>query len=144
MKRSPQLSRLSHDHYEGLRVAARLKKGIAGSEDAGELGALAAQFWDAHLAAHFHLEEVALLPVLEEIAASDLARRLQSEHRQIEAQAGTLRTAPTDEAVRAFADALGAHIRFEERELFPYVEQHVVPATLDRVAQMLQDAPSAG
>jgi hemerythrin-like domain-containing protein len=98
---------------------------------AREKAAQAAQFFTTDLAAHFKAEEEALFPAMRDFAgASALLRALLTEHRKLEALAERLRGAEVVKLVDAlgeFADQLEAHIRKEERELFPLYEKLVGP-----------------
>ena len=65
----------------------------------------------------------------------DMAR-LREEHLELRRLAAAARTAAGDDARRelsAFADLLERHVRWEERDLFPYAEDHVDPVTLEGI-----------
>ncbi|WP_068809224.1 hemerythrin domain-containing protein [Thauera phenolivorans] len=110
MKRDQRLVQLSREHHPALRLGRHLIAGGAGAE-------LRSQ--SAALAAHFAEEEGTLVPLLGAHGHDDLARRLCREHADLAALfAAALRGEREDEAGRA----LIAHVRFEERELFPIVE----------------------
>ena len=134
MKRDPSLEPLSHDHYEGLQFVARLRKGVRSGDDPASLLREMAAFWQSHLAHHFSEEESVLLPLLPP-SASAMGERMLHEHGELKGRARSSgnEVEATLDAVTAFADALAAHIRFEERDLFPYLEQHLDAETL-RVA----------
>lgn len=131
MKREPALQPLSHDHYEGLQFAARVKRALASSEDTTHLSREAAAFWEEHLVPHFGLEELWILPLLR-TASGPMAERMRREHAEIEALVSSLAMEPerATASLAALADALIAHIRFEEREAFPAVETAADPDTL--------------
>jgi hemerythrin-like domain-containing protein len=136
MKRSRQLRPLSSDHHQALLVAFQLKKGLAGhAESAGAprdlpgLIALAKRFDEHVLRAHTRAEEELLGRYLVDADMS----RLREEHRELERLLAAARTArPGDQRglLAAFADLLERHVRWEERELFPYAEGHVDEETL--------------
>jgi hypothetical protein len=121
VKRSPVLQPLSYEHHEGLGFAARLRKGLRAGEDAAEWAGRVGAFWEAHLVPHFAEEESLVVPLLRE-GAPLLADRLLAEHAALEALAGSLHAVPEAGRLGVFADALVAHIRFEEREAFPAAE----------------------
>jgi hemerythrin-like domain-containing protein len=89
----------------------------------------AARFLATDLAAHFKAEEEALFPKMRNFpAASKLLSELLTERRMLEALAERLSDKEETELVRTlvqFADLLEAHIRKEERELFPLYESTV-------------------
>jgi len=110
MKRDHRLVHLSREHHPALRLGRHLIAGGAGAE-------LRSQ--SAALAAHFAEEEGTLVPLLGAHGHDDLARRLCREHAELDMLfAAALRGERETEAGRA----LIAHVRFEERELFPLVE----------------------
>ena len=95
MKRSEQLEPLSHDHYEGLQVARRLRTGLATSAPPEEMAAYMVHFWDTYLTEHFRQEETLLVPALEAADGAGLAEQMVSEHRALALQAVADRLAPS-------------------------------------------------
>jgi hemerythrin-like domain-containing protein len=70
-----------------------------------------------------------------EDAKATLAQ-LKDEHRQLAKLAERLKKGPpakTASLLQQFADLLEAHIRKEERVLFPCYEGHIAPAEAERV-----------
>lgn len=144
MRRSRQLKPLSSEHHHALLVAFQLKQSLAGhAEAAGAprdlLGmlALVRRFDGQMLRTHVRTEEDVLGPYL---TPADL-ERLRAEHAQL---LGLVEAAiagePPDQraALAAFADLLERHVRWEERELFPYAEAHVDAATLAAIGAELE------
>ena len=137
MRRSRQLKPLSSEHHQALLVAFQLKKGLAGhAESAGApkdlpgLLALARRFEEQVFRPHVRAEEDVLGQYL---AAADM-RRLEAEHAELVQLLESARVRPAAPSCAprctAFADLLERHVRWEERELFPYAEDHVDEATL--------------
>jgi hypothetical protein len=144
MKRSRALKPLSSEHHQALLVSFQLKKGLAGhAEAAGApkdlpgLLALARRFEEQILKAHARAEEELLGKF---ISADDMAR-LRAEHaemaRLLEA-ARTARSLDLRSHLGAFADLIERHVRWEERELFPYAEGHADEATLATIGGELE------
>ena len=121
MKRAAAFQPLSHDHYEGLRLAAALRKALRRGGDVSAWPEAVGAFWSEHLAEHFAEEETLVLPVLRE-GTPTLAERMEHEHDQIRRLAQAAERGDPG-ALSAFAGALVAHIRFEEREAFPAAER---------------------
>ena len=128
MKRHAALVPLSHDHHHGLVQALRLR-GAAEDPDALARTAVARVFLDffsRETLPHFQAEERDVFPLLagdeprvvraleDHIALQALADRLA-----LDVGAGPARP----ELLRTLAARLHAHIRLEERELFPLVER---------------------
>lgn len=131
MKRDHRLRALSSEHHHALVLARSVsRRASAWSIEAG--AELARAFAD-ELAPHFAVEEDLLLPALRGAGAGDLAEHIRETHMALRALA--LDAAGGDgEAAAMFAAQLTAHIRFEERELFPACEQLLSDEVLDRVA----------
>ena len=136
MKRDPALQPLSHDHYEGLQFAARLRQRLGSASGPAPLAREVADFWREHLVPHFASEEAFVLPILR-AGAEPLADRMLREHAAIASLVEAVEAAPEAEALRAFAEALVAHIRFEEREAFPAAERLADAETLARLAAQI-------
>ncbi len=144
MKRSRELRPLSSEHHQALLVAFQLKKGLAGhGETAGAprdlpgLLALARRYEDALLHTHTSAEEELLGRHLE----PDQLRRLRFEHGELIRLMEVAKTgAPSESraALTAFADLLERHVRWEEQELFPSVEDRVDEADLTQVMNELE------
>ena len=143
MTRSAALEPLSHDHHEGLAFAARLRRARRDGDDPVPLVAEVAAFWRDHLVPHFADEEAFVLPVLED-GAAPLAAQMVEEHRQIRALVERVAAeAPTwGGPLGEVADALAAHIRFEEREAFPSAERLADADALARIGHQIHDTHS--
>ena len=136
MKRSPELTRLSHDHHQALFVAQRLKR----AKDASPAGVFL-DFMASHGERHFYQEESILLPAW--FAASPdadaaMAERVAAEHLALRTHAEQLRNAtPPVEELQRLGEALERHVRFEERELFPRIESDLDSASLSALGARL-------
>lgn len=129
MKRHPALVGLSHDHHHELVQARRLRL-AAEAEPDERLAAAAAyvELFFAETVRHFRDEEEELFPLYARRAGeTPLLRRILQEHMQLHGLARALRAevaggevAP--DSVRRLGDLLHAHVRAEERELFPAIE----------------------
>jgi len=144
MKRSRELKPLSSEHHQALLVAFQLKKGLAGhAEAAGApkdlpgLVTLARRFDEQVFRTHARAEEDLLGRWLTE---GDMSR-LREEHAEMTRLIEAARSGRPNEQrghLSAFADLLERHIRWEERELFPYAEGHVDEATLATIGGELE------
>lgn len=130
MKRLDCLGDLSRDHHTALSLALRARRAAAGGDT--EVAAMAAKVRErfaAELEPHFREEERWLLPALAEMGQQALVERTLADHAELARLVEEL-AAPTAETLQAFADGLTAHVRFEERELFPAAEAQ--PDCLER------------
>lgn len=122
MKRHPALTPLSHDHHHALAAARRLRL-AADAGDASAEAAAFARFFAEESVRHFRDEEERLFPlVAHSEEAQPLVVRALLEHQQLHALARQLASGESG-PMRELAELLEAHVRFEERELFPLIER---------------------
>lgn len=132
MKRDHRLRGLSSEHHQAL-VLARWVSRHAPEWSAAAGEALGKRF-AAELAPHFAVEEDILLSALLVDGAGDLVDRTLADHAALR---GLCRRAidGDGESAAVFASRLTAHVRFEERELFPACERLLAAEVLDRVGE---------
>src|SRR5215217_3069376 len=143
MKRTAELAPLSRDHHQALEVALRLRRVTDGTlEDA--VGHFLA-FWNRQGEHHFVIEERLVLPALSDDDArwAEASRRVRDEHGEIRTRAASLRHAPSVGAARRLGDLLSAHVRYEERRLFPLVEEGLSREALAELGRVLLAAEAA-
>ena len=148
MKRTPELRTLSEDHHHGLVQARRLQRAAeAGEADSAEAVARGfLDFWQKDTAHHFRKEEEVLLPVMARYGG-DLSRKalveMLEDHARIrglvmrlsdEAMGGNVRP----ETLHEIGERLEAHIRLEERAVFPLVEESLSEEALKELAARLE------
>ncbi len=144
MKRSRELRPLSSEHHQALLVAFQMRKSLEGHPEAAGaprdlpgLVSLARRFDRQVFTPHAAAEE-ALLG--EHISTPDRAR-LAAEHLELKGLVERARIgAPGEQrvALASFADLLERHVRWEERELFPYAESHLDAAALAAIGGELE------
>jgi hemerythrin-like domain-containing protein len=139
MKRAEALQPLSREHLKSLLAAKRLRD----ATDAAEAGQDFLDFWEREGKHHFRVEEEVLLPgwalhcPVERVAVA----RMLEEHLAI--RRGALRVAAEAASLEELQDLgrlLDDHVRFEERELFPIVEEALAPEDLGRLAEAIARA----
>jgi hemerythrin-like domain-containing protein len=131
MKRSQALAPLSQQHHTALFVALGLRR--VDGDDAAEAVAAFLTFFAEADGGHLALEERLLVDAL----PAPLARRMLSEHADLRRRAVTIRQEPSGAAARALGELLAAHVRFEEREVFPTLERTLPAEELDRIGGRL-------
>ncbi|MGI8749038.1 MAG: hemerythrin domain-containing protein [Thermoleophilaceae bacterium] len=141
MKRSPALTALSRDHHHALVVAQRLTRAQPESADAATRGFLA--FWQPEGQTHFRLEEEVLLPAYAAYGDPSHPAVVQTlvDHIVIRRDAQIVERDPTLASLIALGVRLAAHVRHEERRLFPLIEQAVPAPELQALAHRL-DSPT--
>ena len=91
---------------------------------------------------HFKAEEEILFPAMRGIAPADaLISELRDEHRKLETLVQQLQSAETNSTgatLREFAGLLEAHIRKEERLLFPIYENEIPAPTAEQVGRDIE------
>lgn len=129
MKRSEALAPLSRDHHQALMVAMLLRRG---DEDAE---ARFADFWAVYGDEHFAIEERLLVAGLlpDDECWSGYVERMRAEHAELRDRA----TRPPDSEL---GELLAGHVRFEDREMFPWVEQQLAADALDELGRAVAAA----
>lgn len=80
------------------------------------------------------VEEEVLLPALTEVGEDELVRRTIEDHEVLKAFMESVADGAI-EPLAAFAERLTAHVRFEERILFPACEEKLADAVLEEAAR---------
>ncbi len=141
MKRSPELTPLSHDHHQALFCAHRLKRAETAQEAEDAVAGFLA-YWEDHGSPHFRTEEEILLPGwIEAAPAADrkMASRVLGEHLAIRAQVRRLRRERLAiEELQELGELVERHVRFEERELFPRIEDELEDEALARLGAEIE------
>ncbi|MCP5064250.1 MAG: hemerythrin domain-containing protein [Ignavibacteriae bacterium] len=139
MKRNENLINLSHEHHDGLVIALRIKKAIDKTEDYNTIVNYILHLW-ATLKNHFDQEEDNFLASKNIDQNNELIKRMLDEHQQFEQLVNKLSSKSENlkEALSDFSELLNDHIRFEERELFPYVEECLTDNELKQIGNKLE------
>jgi iron-sulfur cluster repair protein YtfE (RIC family) len=144
-RRHDSLIPLSREHQYALMLCLRIHRGLIEHDaDANWLQMKADQavlFFEGELAAHFQAEEKVLFPEMRELSgAPRIIDELVAEHEQLRrliVQLRQIELSSLASTLREFADTLEAHIRKEERSLFPIYEQQASPETIFRVERAI-------
>lgn len=142
MKRDEALRHLSRQHLEALLTAKKLRE----AEDVEAASRAFLDFWHGDGQHHFRVEEEVLLPIWATYAEVDreAVHRMLDEHLTIRREALDLEAgeAPLDR-VRELGQLLHDHVRFEERQLFPAIEDALDPAALSRLGAAIEQAEAS-
>jgi quercetin dioxygenase-like cupin family protein len=142
MKRHQALIPLSHDHHEALVEARRLRRG-AEAPDAKAAVTAFLRFFATSAVPHFREEEELLFPHVAGVeVAHELVVQALLEHQHLHAAASELRDLVAGDSddrdlagpMRDLATMLEAHVRFEERRLFPLIEELLSDEALSSLA----------
>ncbi|MGE3962156.1 MAG: hemerythrin domain-containing protein [Dehalococcoidia bacterium] len=146
MERDPRLIQLSREHHHALVLSLRIERELPAAS-VTEMQALygdLVRFWNAGLQPHFSCEDECMLARLAAHAdpGLQLAGRLQRDHREIEGLVDAMASARTaDErrdALASFGVKLRDHIRWEERQLFEWMQVELDTSELDAIGEYLR------
>ncbi len=134
MKRAEELKDLSRDHHHALVLGRKCVRAADADGSTAQLEvtwAAAAAAFARELEPHFGVEEMHLLTAMAAAGEADLVARTRRDHARLR----ELVRLPAERGVlREFGELLGAHVRFEEQELFPRAEQVLSAADLATIA----------
>ncbi len=135
IKRSEELTPLSREHHDGLLFVWKIRQGIKNGTSLSVLSDYLSWYRENHLEPHFK-EEEQILPSL--IQSENLRNQFQFEHASIRTLIEKSILTPEIDTMEKLANTVNDHIRFEERVLFPHVEEVTDPKLLKNVTQNLQ------
>ncbi len=141
IKRSPQLAPLSREHHDGLLFAWKIRQGLKNGTSFSRLREYTVWFWKNHIKPHFFQEEKILLPYMP--ADHPMALQLKNEHAHIRELILQLDKDADTQSFTILCDLLDKHIRFEERELFAFLEGTLTPEQLDEIVPQLEAHPTS-
>jgi hemerythrin-like domain-containing protein len=138
MKRNKNLVPFSWEHHDGLVVARRLILGCEKDTPVAILSSYVKPFWTDHLNGHFEKEESYIIPFCNQ--SNPLIIQLLKEHKNIRKIIKKIFSKKVELIdIKEFAEKLTLHIRFEERELFPWLERVLSPSVLEDIGAQLRD-----
>jgi hemerythrin-like domain-containing protein len=118
LKRHKALQPLSREHHHGLLLSWKIRAGFSKNVAPERIKKYADWFYKTHLLPHFETEELHVFSILE--PNNELVKKALAEHRLLK------RLFEDDDTIHALSkieEVLDAHIRFEERILFPEIQQ---------------------
>lgn len=139
IKRSEQLAPLSREHHDGLLFARKIRQGIENRTSLDVLRNYSMWFWKHHIKPHFFQEEKIIVPAMP--AVHPLAVRMLEEHDHIRELILGLDNEADKRTLEILCNLLNSHIRFEERELFAYLEKTLTPEQLNAIYKQLEKHP---
>jgi hemerythrin-like domain-containing protein len=146
VKRSEALASLSRDHHQALVIAQKLSRATNATAPRAREAFL--RYWAGHGKRHFELEEELLFPAYAGHGDPQHPQVLQAlgEHAMIRHRAATVAAAPQPrpEALQQLGEELAAHVRLEEREVFPLIEHTLSAPVLSALARAFEDAERDG
>ena len=141
IKRHEALHPLSHHHYHALVITLKLKQvgTIKSKLSVDEVKRETQYFWKHGGQEHFREEEEILLPAYAQFVAIEddpIIAKMLMEHVEIRALMDSLENASV-EGVHKLGKLLEAHVREEERVIFPMIEASLSEEKLKEVSTYL-------
>lgn len=133
IKRSEHIVKLSREHHFSLLFGWKIRTGLKKGVDLERIEAYIHYFWKEHQLPHFAQEDV-----LYEKVDDELVQRAFKEHREMEEIMAKIDETPEKEKPDLFqtiADKVTDHVRFEERILFPHLEEQIADSELAEIAR---------
>ncbi|MBV8389574.1 MAG: hemerythrin domain-containing protein [Mucilaginibacter sp.] len=138
IKRSQYFTAFSRDHHADLLFCWKIKEGFKRGVDPRRINLYIKCFWEEHLQDHFREEETLLFDKLD----VDLTNQAKRDHLVLTEWFNRIINnkveSPTD--YLSFTQLLIDHVRFEERILFPFMEEHLPKAILVSICATLNEA----
>lgn len=133
---------LTHDHHHALAQCRRLKSAaeITDRKQLVDAGNAFLNFYLGRALHHFREEEELFFPSATEIdELRPMVTRAVMEHLTVHRLVAELKrqlssTAVSPDLLLDISDMLRGHVRFEEDELFPLIEQSISEPVLDELA----------
>lgn len=136
MQRHPSIVPLSRVHHFGLLCAWKIRQGLQKNVSSERIGKYLQYFFEQHLLPHFKEEERWLYTQWKH----PLGKQAIEEHAHLISLANQMIPNATEELLLKFADALQMHIRFEERTVFPELENTLTQMQLEKIGVLIQNA----
>jgi hemerythrin-like domain-containing protein len=136
IKRSENIMPLSRDHHSGLLFCWKIKQGIKKGIPFWRINKYINFFWEKHLSMHFVEEEILLFSLLN----APLIMRAKEEHVVLTELFSRIKIQGLENGnmYLLFVNMLSQHIRFEERDVFPYLEKELSATALSCIGTFLK------
>jgi iron-sulfur cluster repair protein YtfE (RIC family) len=135
MKRHEGITTLSREHHFGLLFCWKIRQGIKKQVLLERIKHYVKYFWDNHLSQHFQDEERLLFATIQ----NSICDQAIAEHQHIRRMVETISSEDpvSPDGLHSLADSLEKHIRFEERTLFPQIENELSDEALMEIGLRL-------
>ena len=123
LKRNENLKVLSREHHYGLLFCWKIRQGLKKSIPIERMRPFVEYFWDNHLADHFKKEEQQVFNHGE----NKLYAKAEDDHQLIKNSIKDIiaNSVVAEADLASLADIVEQHIRFEERSLFPSIQENL-------------------
>ena len=135
LKRAKELQPFSREHHHGLLLCWKIRKGFTSGVKKERIKRYADHLYQTNLLPHFKDEEKYIFPILG--SEHELVKKALAEHRRL-IRLFTLEQDVT-KSLSKIEEELEAHIRFEERTLFPEIQKIATKDQLQTIEQHHQE-----
>lgn len=136
LKRNISLQPLSREHHNILIAILLVKKGIRKKAAPGIMANFIGEVFTLTLHHHFRKEEQILFPIMEKHEAlKEMITTIKQEHEKLTEWNHQLDIAAEEETVKNLINLMEQHIRFEERKVFPAIEQNCTKEELEAIGK---------
>lgn len=140
LKRNENLLKLSRDHHAGLLFCWKIRQGVKYHIETDRMIKYVRYFWDHHLAAHFKEEEAFLFPPLQD----EQVQKALDDHQKIKTFVEKIDVPgmeSEEDVLLELADSVDDHIRYEERVLFPHLQEKLSEEQLGLIGDHILHGP---
>ena len=132
LKRVKELQPLSREHHHGLLLCWKIRTGFSRKIAPERIKRYTDWFYTTYLLPHFELEEEHVFSILK--SDNELVKKALSEHRRLRRLFN--QGISIEKNLGLIEEELEAHIRFEERVLFPEVQKVASREQLVKIAEI--------
>lgn len=139
IKRNENILRLSREHHFSLLFCWKIKQGLNSETDTERIINYVRYFSLNFLLPHFREEEFFLFPAIDD----EKVDKAIEQHKQINNLIGTLAlldNTGSKKVLQRIAELVDEHVRYEERDLFPYMESELSNDQLESIGKKLDEA----
>ncbi|MHA6728043.1 hemerythrin domain-containing protein [Chryseobacterium sp. A301] len=135
IRRNSNLVPISREHHATLLFCWKLRSGAKKGIEVERLSRYVLWFYENHIVPHFKTEEDLLFTD----TTDSLVNRALHEHKEIKWLVEEIANSTQDpsERIQELAGLVHSHTRYEERELFPWLEKSLHPKDLIRIGKIL-------
>lgn len=135
LKRHKALQPFSREHHHGLLLSWKIRNGFSKNIEIERIKTYADWFFENELIPHFELEEAHIFPLLD--ADNELIKRALAEHRRLKRLFNDDKD--VEKSLHKIEEELEQHIRFEERILFPEIQNSATEEQLALIEDIHSD-----
>ena len=137
IRRNESIMKLSREHHFSLLFCWKIRNGLKQGAETGRIIQYVHYFRDTHMLPHFKQEEEILFAPVKD----NMVQKAIEDHTNILQQVELLEKDGTniESKLMNVADTVDNHVRYEERELFPHLENILSNDQLAAIGQQMKE-----